>query len=353
MNKIILESHNLKNRTTGFGVFNYELIKAFSQLDFNDNIHLVAKDINELKNEFGKKFDYIKYYDFMKFNLFSIKRNNIDVWHSLNQNISVEPYLKPKKYVLTIHDVNFAEEDTNDFSIKKKNLFYKKLQRTDYITFISKYAKEQTEKYFDISGIENKIIYNGNSISQRLDLKDFKPRIQIDSPYFFTISAFIEKKNFESIIRLMPFFPDYKLVIAGNNSNEYGQKIKNLIIEMKLESRVILTNKISEIEKQYYMQNCDAFLFPSVGEGFGLPPIEAMSFGKPILLSNKTSLPEIGGDDAFYWDNFDSAYMADVLAKALEKYNNNKDYYIEKYIQRSKEFDWNKAAKEYLDIYKI
>jgi len=78
-----------------------------------------------------------------------------------------------------------------------------------------------------------------------------------------------------------------------------------------------------------------------------------MSFGKPILLSNKTSLPEVGGDDAFYWDNFDPEYMVDVLNKSLDKYNSDKDFYTNKFIERSKKFDWEKSAKEYLDIYKI
>ncbi len=76
-----------------------------------------------------------------------------------------------------------------------------------------------------------------------------------------------------------------------------------------MQNRVFLTGKVDDIAKQFYLSKCHAFVFPSIREGFGLPPIEAMHFGKPIFLSNKTSLPEIGGEHCYYWDNFDPEYM--------------------------------------------
>ena len=99
-------------------------------------------------------------------NPFFRTREKYDVWHSLNQNIKVEPCHKPKKYVLTIHDVNFMEENSLDYSPNHIKYFKEKIKRVDVITFISEYAKKQTMQYFDISGIENTIIYNGNSISE-------------------------------------------------------------------------------------------------------------------------------------------------------------------------------------------
>ncbi|WP_413533476.1 glycosyltransferase family 4 protein [Empedobacter brevis] len=350
--KILLESHNLKNQATGFGVFNYQLIKALSKLSFEDDIYLLSKKPKDLKAEFGTKFHYKKYYSLMRNPLFRT-REKYDVWHSLNQNIKVEPFYKPKKYVLTIHDVNFMEEESLDFNSDRVEFFRKKIKRADVITFISEYAKEQTLQYFDISGIENTIIHNGNSISDRLDCESFKSPLDISKPYFYTISAFLEKKNFESIVQMMKLLPDFNLIISGNCTNAYGQKIKDLISREKLENQVFLSGKVSEQAKQFYMKNCEAFLFPSIGEGFGLPPLEAMSFGKPIILSDKTSLPEIGGKDAFYWNNFEAEYMKNVVEDALNKYNENINYFRNSYIERAASFSWDNAAKEYLKIYEI
>src|SRR5690606_9695836 len=132
-------------------------------------------------------------------------------------------------------------------------------------------------------------------------------------PYFYSIGDFLEKKNFHSLVRMMKEIPDYELILSGSNKKVYGDFIRSLIAELRLEDRVILTGRVSEEEKQYYIQNSEAFLFPSIGEGFGLPPIEAMAFGKPVFLSNQASLPEIGADAAFYWEDFDPIYMKEFL----------------------------------------
>ena len=76
-----------------------------------------------------------------------------------------------------------------------------------------------------------------------------------------------------------------------------------------LEERIILPGEISDMDKYWLYKNCEAFVFPSMYEGFGLPVIEAMNFGKPVFLSTFSSLPEVGGKYALYWENFDSQLM--------------------------------------------
>lgn len=91
-------------------------------------------------------------------------------------------------------------------------------------------------------------------------------------------------------------------------------------------------------------------MLPSLAEGFGAPVVEAMKFGKPIFLSNLTSLPEIGGDAAFYFNDFEPGNMRQVFNDGLNKYRNNGMADI--IIKRGNDFEWEDKAKQYVEVYK-
>lgn len=353
MNKtVFLESHNLKNRNAGLGVFNYELINALANQNTEGlDITLNAKDTASLKKEFENQFTYKKYTSLQRHLPFRV-RKKYDVWHSMNQNTKVEPLVTPSKYILTVHDVNFVEEESNDLNHKVNRLFREKIKRADAIIYISQFAKKMTHQYFDTKGIKEMVIYNGNPIQKILDTSNVKVMFAFEKPFLFSLGDFIERKNFLSAIKMIQETDDFNLIIAGNNDKSYGNFIKNYLMENKLEHKVFLTGRISELEKQFYLKKCSAFIFPSIREGFGLPIIEAMKFGKPVFLSTKTSLPEIGGDAAFYWDNFDPIYMKELLIEKLHFFENNKTEFQTKLTERANLFSWNTAAKEYLELYK-
>ena len=151
---------------------------------------------------------------------------------------------------------------------------------------------------------------------------------------------------------MMRGLPEYQLVLAGNNTSEYAKSLVDLAKQLNISDRVIQTGKIDDLAKQYYLSNCSAFVFPSLREGFGIPPIEAMRFGKPVFLSNNTSLPEIGGEHAFYWNNYDTDHMIDVFTEGMKAYQENEETFKQAYISRAKSFDWNATARQYLDVYK-
>ena len=348
---VFLETHNINNKAGGLGTFNYELIKGLSQLDFDGmKLTLNATDTKALENEFKKKFDYNKYTSLSRLKIFRT-RKNYDLWHSVNQNTKVEPH-KCKKYLLTIHDVNFTEEVSSDINHKRNKLFLEKLNQATAITYISEFSKKQTHQYFNVPNVPEYVIHNGNPITTLLDTSSYIPNVPIDKPFFYTIGDFIERKNFGSIINMMKLIKDFNLIISGNNDKKYGEEIKKLISDNLLTNQVFLTGKVTDDGKQFFMKNCSAFLFPSIREGFGLPPIEAMSFGKPVFLSDKTSLPEIGGKEANYWNNFDPEYMKNILFDGLNYYENNKSEAELLLKKRAATFDWKIAAAEYLKIYK-
>ena len=117
---------------------------------------------------------------------------------------------------------------------------------------------------------------------------------------------------------------------------------------MNLDKRVHLPGTVKNEQKCWLYQNCMAFAFPSLTEGFGLPVVEAMSLGKPVFLSNLTSLPEIGGPEAFYWSHFEPNYMNRVFEEGMNKFNTER---ATRSITWSKQFSWQTAALAYLKIY--
>ena len=351
MKTIILESHNINNRAGGLGTFNYELIKGIKNNNTEGlDIFLIAKKPEELQRTFGNTFNYRKYVSLNRYPLFRIKKKH-DLWHSLNQNTKVEPF-KTSKYLLTIHDVNFVEEESSDMNHKRNRQFISKLERATAITYISEFAKKQAHSYFKIPNVPEYIIYNGNPVTNFADTAAFVPNVPVDKPYIYSIGDFQERKNFLALVKMIALMPDFNLIISGNDSHEYGNVIKSYISDNNLGNKVFLTGKVDDTGKQFYMANCTAFAFPSIREGFGLPPIEAMKFAKPVFLSTLTSLPEIGGDAAYYWDNFDPEYMKQRLIEGLDDFENNKAVRTHQLLERANFFNWDRSAAEYINVYR-
>ena len=350
MKKVFLESHNLKNKYSGFGQFNYHLISAFADNPVKGlKLVLHAKDIKGLKAEFGRAFKYKKYRSITRHKPFRIK-TKYNLWHSLNQNIKIEPFFDIP-YIMTVHDIHFITEGSAGLQMQLRAKFNEKLKRCNAIVYISEFARKDTNEHFDVPNVPEYVIYNGNTITDITLPEDFTPSTPVKGPYLFTIGDFSERKNFMSLVEMLRFLPDYNLVLAGNNNSIYADKLTTLVKDHQLESRVFLTGKIEDFDKQYYLKNCDAFVFPSLREGFGIPPIEAMRFGKPVFISNNTSLPEIGGEHSFYWDHYDPEYMAKVFTDGMQLYNSNRKFYQDWYIERAKSFSWNETARHYLEVY--
>jgi glycosyltransferase involved in cell wall biosynthesis len=169
-------------------------------------------------------------------------------------------------------------------------------------------------------------------------------------PFLFTMGYVNPKKNFHTLVPLLKN-SNFELVIAGRlDDPDYISNMKKQAEAMGLNDRLKILGPVSEEDKAWYLHNCEAFLLPSLAEGFGAPVVEAMAFGKPVFLSNRTSLPEIGGDVAFYFQTFEADHMQQVLKTGLTEYKKNGLAY--RIISRGKEFSWEEKAKEYLRVYK-
>ena len=142
---------------------------------------------------------------------------------------------------------------------------------------------------------------------------------------------------------------DYELIIAGSFAEaDYVKTIQTAAEQAGAADRVHILTRISEADKAWYYQHCLAYLQPSLAEGFGLPVVEAMQLGKPVFLSRLTSMPEVGGAAAYYFDDFSPASMQQVLAAGLAQHSPERAAAAQ---AQARQFSWQQAAADYLAIY--
>jgi glycosyltransferase involved in cell wall biosynthesis len=296
---------------------------------------------------FGKDALYRKQIGLHKYQLPST--DSYQVWHSLHQGSQYFPFRRSIPVVLTIHDLNFLHQPGRGAAYIKKSLaeLQKKIDRADRVVAISNFVLEELYRNLQVNSAQTSVIYNGCNFSQ-LDVE--QPTRIPNKPFLFTIGTVAAKKNFHVLPALLQG-NDYWLVIAGITHEEtYLQKIKQEAVRCGVEHRVIITGAITDAQKQWYYQHCEAFVFPSIAEGFGMPVLEAMYFGKPVFLSTYTSLPEIGGSLAYYFASFDSDEMRRTVEQGLQHYYQTSPQ--QALQNHALSFSWLAAARQYLSIYR-
>jgi glycosyltransferase involved in cell wall biosynthesis len=346
MFNVLLDMGKLKNPNSGLGQFSYYYGKHISELE-NEELYFNFLIPESKMGIFGKDYGYENTSLLRRIAPYLCKK--YDLWHALHQDSSFLPANTTSPYILTIHDLNFLEEKGPFKARRRLRKLQKKVDRASAITFISNYTAKISRENLNLEGKRTFVIHNGVDIEYYKVVP--KPDYLPSGKYLLALGMVLKKKNFHVLIDLMDKLEDYNLVIAGDNSSEYARMIINTVNDRHLHDRVFLPGIVSENDKIFLYKNCSAFLFPSRVEGFGLPVIEAMRFGKPVFISNKASLPEIGGDLAFYWNNFNPDYMADIFKSKIKEYEENEDDMKNNIIEYSKKYDWKKSIKRYYDLY--
>ena len=270
-----------------------------------------------------------------------------DVWHCLHQDSGFLPASKKSRLILTVHDLNFLERP--DYSDAKKShklaALQRKVDQASGLATISEYTASVVRQHLTVPNIPLSVIHNGNaldlSISKSLDLP---------KPFFLFVGVIHPKKNLHTLLPLLEAFPEWQLVLAGPDTHPYAAHLRQQAQQLGIEERLVLTGTVDEATKSWLYQHCDAFLFPSISEGFGLPVVEAMSCGKPVFLSQLTSLPEIGGRDAYYFDSFEPEAMAETVFAGLNDFRSN-PFRAERLRQQAARFSWEHAAQQYWKLY--
>jgi glycosyltransferase involved in cell wall biosynthesis len=346
MKRILIDLYKAKDPYSGLGQFSLnfaEALREYAEKDV-DYYYLLAPGVElegiELSNQVRAGF-WQRYFPFMS--------HAFHVWHSLQQFPSYLPHRK-SKWLLTIHDLNFLIEKKE----VKKQKYLKQLQqnidKADVLTTISHFTKKQIETHLDIGKKEVRVIPNGVKLKVFPDAK--RPVWLEEGTFFFSIGIFSKKKNFHFLLPLLKYFPDHRLVIAGNKDTSYGKQLTEMAKEEGVAERLVLPGKIDDSEKYWLYTHCRAFLFPSQAEGFGLPVIEAMRAGAPVFLSGLSALPEVGGDKAFYFSNFEEEHLASVVKSGLSEWDKNPSERESEVKLYSQKFSWGTCIQSYLGLYK-
>lgn len=276
---------------------------------------------------------------------------NCRIWHAPFQTGRIVPYRnKAVKVVLTIHDLNALHEgkpvrEQRESLARTQQL----INRSDVIVCVSEFCKTDVLQNCNVGNKPVYVIHNGSRQVEDpvLGPNSYQPK----RPFLFGIGYVNQKKNFHTLLPLLENNPELELVVAGRlDEPDYVSFMHKQAKGKKVDERLHILGPISENDKAWYMKNCKAYVHPSLAEGFGLTVVEAMEYGKPLFLSNRTSLPEVGGDVAFYFKSFEATHMQQVLMEGLHAYSLNG--LSDRIRERSKLFNWNRSAQEYVKIYK-
>jgi glycosyltransferase involved in cell wall biosynthesis len=343
--RILIDLSILKNIHCGLGqvALNYGYyFRDVYQAQEGEEITLMVP--KKFMGAFGDKVKYVRSWKIYRVFPQWIAAK-FDVWHAIHQLSRWDP--NAVHYVLTIHDFNCVYEKQDQARVRK---YLTKIQRkvdwADRIVAISQFAKAEVEKYMRLDGKKVEVIYNG---IERIDLTPEKEPADIRKPYLFSIGEIKEKKNFHVLVEMMKKMPEYQLYIAGNNNTPYAQTIEKMLREKGV-TNMHLIGKVSAEEKVWLYRHCEAFVFPSLFEGFGLPVVEAMLFRKPVICSHETSLVEIGNKHVSF---FEKGYPAEASAELIRRaISQTTPEQLDEAFDYATSFSWRAHMDAYLELYR-
>ncbi|MEW6088478.1 MAG: glycosyltransferase family 1 protein [bacterium] len=346
---------------TGVGNYIINIVSNLARID-KENLYYLCYRFAHLKNRariLKIHQDNIKTKIIQEpFNfIFQLK---IDIFHGLADRL---PGFYRCKKIVTIHDIGSVVLEGNYSSGHFKDMMKKRYEKmldrkqADLVITVSEFTKREIIKHFSYPGENIRVVYPGVrkmfKPQSESSINSAKEKYAIKRDYYLYVGAITLRKNISRIIKAFKIFSDKNktidLILAGNLS--YGnEEILDEIIKLGLDERVKLTGYIKNEELVSLYCGAKALVFPSLYEGFGLPVIEAMACGTPVIVSNTASMPEVVASAGCLVDPEDVSDIARNLFVLAEDDNLRKNL-KEKGLNRAQMFSWEKAARETFKIY--
>lgn len=355
MQKIVINATNIGKQPDGIGLYTLSLLKALSRLNtdiefivlLNRNSEELIKGITFPENfflnwitprvspDFGFKGHLLR---LIYSNLISLRHREPLIFNTSQ----LEVMFFRSAQVITVHDaipLLFRE------SHKKQYLFYKHLikyalNRARRIITPSEHTKECLMLIYGLPQDKFRVIHNGVHDAYR---KETEEKADVKKGKFVLyVGRSAPSKNIDGLLKAFELIKnkmDCRLVIAGGGESIHADN-----------DRVMFKGYVSDVELRHLYKRASLFVLPSFYEGFGLPPLEAMACGCPVVVSNVASLPEVCGDAACYVDPYSVESIAEGMYKVLTDETLRQNLII-KGLERAKLFSWEKSAKEHLKVF--
>ena len=294
-------------------------------------------------------------------------REGCDVLHCTS---NTGPLFCKVPLVTTLHDIIYLESIS---IFKKDGTWYQKLgnmyrrysvppviKRSKKVITVSNYEKNRINKYFGFKDNRLTAIYNGvgehfKKITNAATLLSIKEEFGLPDNFFFFLGNTDPKKNTIGVLRAFSEFNTscpgkYKLVMLDYDETEL-RRILSSINAPELRGLIHLTGYVPNTKLPAIISQCTVFLYPSLRESFGIPILEGMACGVPVITSNTSSMPEVAGEDAaFIIDPFNPKEIAQAMCNLVED-KMLANVLAEKGIERAKDFSWKAMAQNVLGLY--
>lgn len=283
----------------------------------------------------------------------------LGIMHFPNFNVPLR-YNRP--YIVTIHDMVHHKISGHKRSRQWKFEAYKYIiakaaERAVKILTVTEFAKKEIVTYLNVPPEKVKVIYEAPASAplKPSDVVEIKKRYRLSRPYILFVGTLERKKNLPMLAKGFDLFIekyryDMDLVVAGKQDRHYPE-VKEQMLGIKNRGRLVFTGYVSDEDQAALYMGAYAFVTPSLHEGFGLPGLEAMQYGVPVLASNTEVFNEVYDYAALYFDPLNP----DDLAKNLALLADDQPFYEQmrqKGLDRIRFFDWNRTAQETLEEYR-
>ena len=287
-----------------------------------------------------------------------LKRDGVQLFHGLSGELPVGIRKSGIKSVVTIHDLIFLRhpEFYNPIDVKLYTWkFHQTLREADHIIAISECTKRDILEYGGQDVSEDKITLVYQSCSPRFDISrtpaPSQPRTPETKRYILSVGSIEARKNTLLAVKALPYLPsDVSLVLVGRHT-KYTDTILAYAKEHQLEHRVKVMHGVPDTDLPALYAGAEAFVYPSVYEGFGIPIIEAISCGLPVVACTGSCLEEAGGPDSFYVAPDDFLGMANAIRRSL-KGADGREERIKRSMDYIQRFNGNDVAGQVYELYK-
>lgn len=259
--------------------------------------------------------------------------------------------------IVTLHDLNFLHERRTPWQrFRAVRRVGQLLARADVVVCISEFVRQDllaNRSLFKLKPhVRIEVIHNGIMFAEAPAACPTSLTHLSQTRYLLCIGVLLHKKQQHLLVDMLAHLDSnlHLVLVYSEERDPYAAQVREAIARLGLTHRVHLLSEVSDEEKQYLLAHCTAYVHPSIAEGFGIPPIEAMYFGRPTFVSRATSLPEVCGEEAYYFGDTAPEAMAETLQAGLADYAAQIDK-ADRLRAWAKRYDYRRMASEYYQLY--